>query len=170
MTTSSSSVIGIIGGSGLYQIDGLADAEWKSVSSSFGTPSDQILHGVLDGVEVRFLPRHGRGHQLSPSGINYRANIDALKRTGVSDLISVSACGSLKEELPPGHFVLVDQFIDRTFAREKSFFTNGCVAHVSFGDPVSKRVVDCLEQAMIELKIEYTRGGTSRGKMLMQKI
>ena len=160
MTTSSSSVVGIIGGSGLYQIDGLTQTEWKSISSPFGTPSDQILHGVLNGVNVRFLPRHGRGHRLSPSGINYRANIDALKRTGVTDLISVSACGSLKEELPPGHFVLVDQFIDRTFAREKSFFTNGCVAHVSFGDPVSSRLVDCLEKALVQLNIDYTRGGT----------
>lgn len=153
-------VIGIIGGSGLYEIDGLTNTRWESISSPFGTVSDDILFGELDGVQLRFLPRHGRGHRFSPSEVNYRANIDALKRSGVTDIISVSACGSLKEELPPGHFVLVDDYIDRTFAREKSFFTSGCVAHVAFGEPTSKRLVDCLEAALQETDIAYTRGGT----------
>ena len=115
-------VVGVLGGSGIYEIDGLEDARWESVESPFGEPSDQLLKGSLDGVPYVFLPRHGRGHRIPPSEINYRANIDVLKRAGVTDLISVSACGSLREHLAPGSFVLVDQFIDRTFAREKSFF------------------------------------------------
>src|SRR5512146_1778117 len=118
-------VIGIIGGSGLYQIDGLSEVEWRRVASPFGEPSDELCFGELQGVRVVFLPRHGRGHRLPPSAINFRANIDAMKRAGVTDIISLSAVGSLKEELPPGSFVLVDQFIDRTFAREKSFFGAG---------------------------------------------
>jgi 5'-methylthioadenosine phosphorylase len=154
------SVLGIVGGSGLYDLPGLEKAEWRRVASPWGEPSDQILFAELSGLPLRFLPRHGRGHRLSPSGINYRANIDAMKRAGVTDLVSVSACGSLKEELPPGHFVLVDQFIDRTFAREKSFFGNGLVAHVSCADPVSPALVDLVAAAARDEAIEHTRGGT----------
>ena len=154
------SVLGIVGGSGLYDIPALADVHWEDVRSPWGTPSDQILFAQLDGLPIRFLPRHGRGHKLPPSAINFRANIDALKRAGVTDLLSVSACGSLKEELPPGHFVLVDQFVDRTFAREKSFFGPGCVAHVSMADPVSPTLADLVEAAAKAQKIPYTRGGT----------
>ena len=129
-------VIGIIGGSGLYDIDGLADNAWRRVESPWGTPSDEFCFGRLDGQRVVFLPRHGRGHLLPPSELNFRANIDALKRSGVTDILSLSAVGSLREDLPPGDFVIVDQFIDRTFAREKSFFGDGCVAHVSMAHPV----------------------------------
>jgi 5'-methylthioadenosine phosphorylase len=154
------SVLGILGGSGLYDLPGLQNAEWKSVASPWGEPSDDILFAELNGLPLRFLPRHGRGHRLSPTGINYRANIDAMKRAGVTDLVSVSACGSLKEELSPGHFVLVDQFIDRTFAREKSFFGNGLVAHVSVADPVSPLLVDAIAAAAAAEKIGITRGGT----------
>ena len=153
-------VIGVLGGSGVYDIDGLVDAEWRDVGSSFGTPSDAILFGTLDGTRMAFLPRHGRGHKYSPSSINYRANIDAMKRAGVTDLISVSAVGSLREDLPPGHFVLVDQFIDRTFAREKSFFGTGCVAHVSMARPVAPRLVDHLAAACADLGLPHQRGGT----------
>src|SRR5436305_10478521 len=124
-------VLGIIGGSGVYDIAGLEEARWQRVTSPWGEPSDELLFGKLAGVEMVFLPRHGRGHVHSPSSINYRANIDALKRVGVTDVISISACGSLREELSPGHFVLADQFIDRTHAREKRFFGQGFVAHVS---------------------------------------
>ena len=154
------SVLGIVGGSGLYDIPALENVHWEDVASPWGKPSDQILFAELDGLPIRFLPRHGRGHRVPPSGINYRANIDALKRAGVTDLVSVSACGSLKEEYPPGHFVLVDQFIDRTFAREKSFFGAGCVAHVSMADPVSPGLADLIEAAAKAEKIAYTRGGT----------
>ena len=133
-------VIGIIGGSGIYEIDGLEGAEWIAVDSPFGTPSDALLTGHLDGVKMVFLPRHGRGHVHSPSTVPYRANIDALKRAGVTDLISVSACGSFREDMAPGDFVLVDQFIDRTFAREKSFFGSGLVAHVSLAHPTCSRL------------------------------
>ncbi len=140
-------VIGIIGGSGLYEIDGLADVEWRRVASPFGETSDEFCFGRLDGQPVVFLPRHGRGHPLPPSGINFRANIDALKRSGVTDIVSLSAVGSLREDLAPGDFVLVDQFIDRTFAREKSFFGAGCVAHVSMAHPVCSRVGDALAAA-----------------------
>ena len=153
-------VLGIIGGSGLYAIDGLEDAEWVSVDSPWGKPSDAVLCGVLNGTRVRFLPRHGRGHVQSPSSINYRANIDVMKRLGCTDILSISACGSLKEELPPGHFVIVDQFIDRTFAREKSFFGPGCVAHVSMAHPVSSWLGDLCEDGLKTLAIPHTRGGT----------
>jgi len=153
-------VIGIIGGSGLYDIDGLDNKQWRDMSSPWGTPSDQLLFGELVGVRCVFLPRHGRGHRLSPTHLNYRANIDALKRAGVTDVLSLSAVGSLKEELPPGHFVIVDQFIDRSFAREKSFFGDGCVAHVSVADPVCPRLGDALEQAARGLGLPVTRGGT----------
>jgi 5'-methylthioadenosine phosphorylase len=153
-------VIGVIGGSGIYEIDGLEDRRWVTVASSFGEPSDQLLEGMLGGIRMVFLPRHGRGHRLSPSDINYRANIDALKRAGVTEIISVSACGSFREELPPGHFVIVDQFIDRTFARTKSFFGAGCVAHVSMAHPVCGRLGDALELAANEAGIAVARGGT----------
>ena len=133
-------VIGIIGGSGLYDIAGLQDTSWRRVETPWGEPSDELLFGMLDGVRCVFLPRHGRGHRLSPTHLNYRANIDALKRSGVTDVLSLSAVGSLREDLPPGHFVIVDQFIDRSFAREKSFFGEGCVAHVSVADPVCPRI------------------------------
>lgn len=153
-------VFGIIGGSGVYNIDGLTNARWGRVASSFGEPSDELLFGELHGTQLVFLPRHGRGHRISPSEINYRANIDALKRAGVTDIISVGAVGSLKESLAPGMFVIVDQFIDRTFAREKSFFTTGCVAHVSMAHPVCKRLGDHIEAAAKEADIEAVRGGT----------
>ena len=153
-------VIGIIGGSGLYDIAGLAETEWKRIATPWGEPSDLLLHGVLDGVRCVFLPRHGRGHRLSPSHLNYRANIDALKRAGVTEIISMSAVGSLRAELPPGHFVIVDQFIDRSFAREKSFFGDGCVAHVSMAHPVCPRLGDALETAATGLGLPVTRGGT----------
>ncbi|MGB0681647.1 MAG: S-methyl-5'-thioadenosine phosphorylase [Magnetovibrionaceae bacterium] len=153
-------VIGVIGGSGVYDIDGLTKTEWRSVDSPFGEPSDELLFGELDGQQLVFLPRHGRGHKIPPSALNYRANIDCLKRAGVTEIISVSACGSLKEELPPGHFVLVDQFIDRTFAREKSFFGPGLVAHVGLGHPTCGRLMAALGSALGELGIEHQVGGT----------
>jgi 5'-methylthioadenosine phosphorylase len=153
-------VLGIIGGSGLYQLDGLVRTRWESVPSSFGAPSDALLFGELADVDLVFLPRHGRGHVLAPSEINYRANIDALKRAGVTDVISISACGSLREDLHPGHFVLVDQFIDRTYAREKSFFGRGFVAHVSMAHPVCPKLVDALARAADAERIPYRRGGT----------
>lgn len=153
-------VLGIIGGSGLYNLPGLKNPRWQTVSSPWGEPSDEILFAEIDGLPIRFLPRHGRGHRLSPSGINYRANIDAMKRAGVTDLVSISACGSFREELSPGTFVLVDQFIDRTFAREKSFFGNGLVAHVSLAEPVSPNLVGELERAAQAERIPYRRHGT----------
>lgn len=151
--------IGVIGGSGVYNIDGLRNTRWVRVSSPFGQPSDDLLFGELDGKELVFLPRHGRGHKISPSEINYLANIDVLKRAGVTDLISVSAVGSLKEELKPGTFVIVDQFIDRTFARKKSFFGSGCVAHVSMAHPVCSRLGDYIEQSAKSLGLDIVRGG-----------
>jgi 5'-methylthioadenosine phosphorylase len=153
-------VIGIIGGSGVYDIAGLDGARWQRVLSHFGETSDEFLFGRLDGHEVVFVPRHGRGHRLSPSAINYRANIDALKRAGVTDILSVGAVGSLKEELPPGHFVVVDQFIDRTFAREKSFFGTGLVAHVSMAKPVCGHVGTALVTGARGLGIPVTSGGS----------
>jgi len=152
--------IGIIGGSGVYDIAGLENKRWEKVESSFGTPSDELLFGELNGVKLAFLPRHGRGHKIPPSEINFRANIDVLKRVGVTDVISVSAVGSLREHLTPGTFVIVDQFIDRTFAREKSFFGSGLVAHVSMAHPVCKRLGDHLEKAAQEAGINAMRGGT----------
>lgn len=160
MTDEITPVIGIIGGSGLYDIAGLEHKEWRRVASPWGEPSDELLFGELDGVRCVFLPRHGRGHRLSPTHLNYRANIDVLKRSGVTDVLSLSAVGSLKEELPPGHFVIVDQFIDRSFAREKSFFGDGCVAHVSVADPVCPRIGDAAEAAARSLGLPVTRGGT----------
>jgi len=153
-------VIGVIGGSGVYDIDGLEDVRWQAVDSPFGKPSDDLLFGRLAGVDLVFLPRHGRGHPLSPTDINFRANIDALKRAGVTDIISVSAVGSFKEELAPGTFVVIDQFIDRTFERWKTFFGKGMVAHVSMAHPVCARLGDHLEAAASTLDITMTRGGT----------
>ncbi len=162
MSSSSAStpVIGVLGGSGVYDIDGLANQRWVKVESPFGAPSDELLLGDLDGQPMVFLPRHGRGHRIPPGEINFRANIDALKRCGVTDLISVSAVGSLREELPPGTFVIVDQFIDRTFARTKSFFGTGMVAHVSMAQPVCRRLGDHLETAATAAGIPTVRGGT----------
>jgi len=153
-------VLGVIGGSGLYEMDGLEQVEWREVESPWGKPSDALLFGVLDGIQMVFLPRHGRGHTLSPSSINYRANIDALKRSGVTDIISVSAVGSFREELAPGEFVICDQFIDRTFARKKSFFGSGLVAHVSMAHPVNPRLGDWCEESCRSLGIAVHRGGT----------
>ncbi len=152
--------LGIIGGSGLYNIDGLEGAEWVSVKSPWGTPSDQILTGELGGVKMAFLPRHGRGHVHSPTTVPYRANIDALKRLGVTDVISVSACGSFREEMAPGDFVIVDQFIDRTFAREKSFFGTGCVAHVSVAHPTCPRLGAACLKAAKDAGVTVHDGGT----------
>lgn len=154
------SVLGIMGGSGVYNLPGLQKAKWKPVETPWGPPSDELLFAELDGMPLVFLPRHGRGHRLSPSHINYRANIDALKRSGVTDLVSLSACGSFHDELSPGTFVLVDQFIDRTFKREKSFFGDGLVAHVSMAHPVSPGLADRVEVAAKVEGIAYRRGGT----------
>jgi len=153
-------VVGVIGGSGVYELSDLRGARWEKVESPFGAPSDELLRGELDGVEYVFLPRHGRGHRIPPSRIDYRANIDALKRAGVTDLVSVSACGSLRESLPPGTFVLVDQFVDRTRGRESSFFDTGLVAHVSMADPVCARLHDALEVSAAGSDLPLVRGGT----------
>src|SRR5215470_2175693 len=153
-------VIGIIGGSGLDQIDGLADVEWRRVESPFGRTSDEFCFGTLGGQAVVFVPRHGRGHVVPPSEINFRANIDALKRCGVTDIVSLSAVGSLREELAPGDFAVVDQFVDRTFARAKSFFGTGCVAHVSMAHPVCGRIGDALVAAEQAAGLALKRGGT----------
>jgi len=153
-------MLAMIGGSGVYNIDGLANTRWLKVDSPFGAPSDDLLLGELEGEPLLFLPRHGRGHQLPPSAINYRANIDALKRAGATQVISVSAVGSLRAELPPGTFVIVDQFIDRSFARAKSFFGTGLVAHVSMAHPVCARLGDALQGAARAQDIPHLRGGT----------
>ncbi|KPP86869.1 MAG: methylthioadenosine phosphorylase MtaP [Rhodobacteraceae bacterium HLUCCA08] len=153
-------MIGIIGGSGLYEIDGFAGAEWRSVDTPWGAPSDDILVGRLGDVAMAFLPRHGRGHVHSPSTVPYRANIDALKRLGCTDVISVSACGSFRADMAPGDFVIVDDFIDRTFARDKSFFGIGCVAHVSVAHPVCPRLGDAAEAAARAAGVTVHRGGT----------
>ncbi len=154
------SVLGIIGGSGIYELPGLENVREVGIASPWGVPSDRLRVGEIAGLPLVFLPRHGRDHRLSPSHINYRANIDALKRAGVTDVVSLSACGSFREELPPGTFVLVEQFIDRTFAREKSFFGEGCVAHVSMATPVSPAMLDLLEAAAKAEDIAHHRGGT----------
>jgi 5'-methylthioadenosine phosphorylase len=153
-------VLGIIGGSGVYDMDGLKDAHWGRVTSPWGAPSDELLFGRLSAVDMIFLPRHGRGHVHSPTSINYRANIDALKRAGATDIISVSACGSLREDLSPGTFVIADQFIDRTHAREKSFFGPGFVAHVSMAHPVCPKLAGALFEAAREEGINCAKGGT----------
>jgi 5'-methylthioadenosine phosphorylase len=160
VTEQGRAVVGVMGGSGVYDLDGLRGARWEKVESPFGKPSDELLFGELDGVALVFLPRHGRGHRIPPSEVNYRANIDALKRAGVTDLLSVSACGSLREELSPGSFVLVDQFVDRTHARASSFFTTGLAAHVSMAHPVCRRLGDALEAAALAVDVPVTRGGT----------
>jgi 5'-methylthioadenosine phosphorylase len=153
-------VLGILGGSGLYEMAGLEKAMWRRVSSPFGATSDEFLFGVLHGLDVVFVPRHGRGHRHSPTSINYRANIDALKRVGVTDILSLSACGSLREDLPPGHFVVVDQFIDRTFARDKSFFGDGMVAHVSMAQPTCNRLAHVVHDCATAAGFPVRFGGT----------
>jgi 5'-methylthioadenosine phosphorylase len=153
------SILGIIGGSGVYDI-AMDNARWQRIDSPWGESSDALRMGEIDGLPIVFMPRHGRGHIYSPGSINYRANIDCLKRAGVTDLVSLSAVGSLKAELPPGKFVLVDQFIDKTFKRENSFFGTGLVGHVPFGDPVSPLLVEAAEIALKAEGIDYQRGGT----------
>ncbi len=160
MTNQSQKAIGIIGGTGLYDIDGFENAQWVTVESAFGEPSDDLLIGDFEGHRLVFLPRHGRGHRIPPTEINYRANIEALKRAGVDRIVSFSAVGSLKEEHKPGDFVLVDQFIDRTFAREKTFFGTGFVAHVSMADPVCHTTQNVIAQAAGELDQSHVVGGT----------
>jgi len=153
-------VLGVLGGSGVYELADLEDARWEKVVSPFGTPSDELRLGRVGGTEVAFLPRHGRGHRIPPSRIDFRANIDALKRVGVTDLISVSACGSLREDLPPGSFILVDQYVDRTVGRDRSFFDVGCVAHVSLARPVCARVAGALASVAEATGETVVRGGT----------
>jgi len=153
------SILGVIGGSGVYDM-AMDGSHWESIASPWGETSDQFRIGTIHGIEVVFLPRHGRGHRIPPSAINYRANIDAMKRAGVTDLVSISACGSFREHLPPGTFVIIDQFIDRTFAREKSFFGTGCVAHVSLAEPISPLLADRVEAAARKAGISCYRGGT----------
>lgn len=153
-------VVGIIGGSGVYDIPGLTKVEWRHVPTPWGDPSDDLMFGELDGQKLVFLPRHGRGHRVPPSALNFRANIDALKRSGVTEIISVSAVGSLREDLPPGTFAVVDQFIDRTFARAKSFFETGCVGHVSMAEPVCRRLGDHIFATGQALGLSIKRGGT----------
>ena len=152
--------LAIIGGSGLYDVEEFKNRELLDIETPWGKPSDQILKTNYNNKEVYFLPRHGRGHFISPSNINFRANIDALKQLGVTDIVSVSAVGSLKENLPPGKFVIVDQFIDRTFARVKTFFDEEIVAHVSMAHPTSNGLMNACEEAIKKEKIEYQRGGT----------
>jgi 5'-methylthioadenosine phosphorylase len=153
-------MIGVIGGSGIYDIEGLEGAAWGAVETPWGAPSDQILTGTKDGVKLAFLPRHARGHKLTPSTVPYRANIAALKSLGCTDVVSVSACGSFREHMAPGDFVVVDQFIDRTFAREKSFFGPGLVAHVSVAHPVCARLSAAVADAADETGVTVHRGGT----------
>ena len=152
--------LGIVGGSGIYEIDGVQDGKWISVDTPFGAPSDEIFTGSLNGIDVAFLPRHGRGHVHTPSNVPYRANICALKSIGVTDIVALSACGSLREDMKPGEFVIVDQFIDRTFQRSKTFFDQGCVAHVSVADPVCHRLGDICRQVMGDLGLTYHDKGT----------
>ncbi|MCR9125527.1 MAG: S-methyl-5'-thioadenosine phosphorylase [Rhodobacteraceae bacterium] len=152
--------IGIIGGSGVYEIEGLSDAEWRTVETPWGPASDALLTGRLNGIDMVFLPRHGRGHVHSPTSVPYRANIDALKQLGVTDVISVSACGSFRENMAPGDFVIVDQFIDRTFAREKSFFGEGCVAHVSVAHPTCARLGQACGEAARAVGVTVHDAGT----------
>jgi 5'-methylthioadenosine phosphorylase len=153
-------IVGIIGGSGVYDMPGLADMREEKIATPWGEPSDALRFGRIGKTEAVFLPRHGRGHRLSPSGINYRANIDAMKRAGVTDMVSVSACGSFKPDLQPGLFVLVDQFVDRTFGRAASFFGNGCVAHVSMAHPVAPLLRERIRDAARAEKIDIVDRGT----------
>ena len=152
--------LGIIGGSGLYSMEGLEDSKWIKIDTPWGNPSDEILQAKLNGKEICFLPRHARGHKINPSNINFRANIDALKQLGVTDIISMSAVGSLKENLEPGKFVIVDQFIDRTFARVKTFFDQEIVAHVSMAKPTSPGLMKTCETVLQKLNIPFQKGGT----------
>ena len=152
--------LGIIGGSGLYKMEGFENTKWKDIKTPWGNPSDQVLNASYNGEEICFIPRHARGHKISPTNINFRANIDAMKQMGVTDIISVSAVGSLNEDLSPGMFVIVDQFIDRTFARLKTFFDEEIIAHVSMAKPTSKGLAQCCESALKKLNIKYQLGGT----------
>ena len=152
--------LGIIGGSGLYKMEGFEKTKWKKVTTSWGQPSDNIMEAEFNNEKICFIPRHSRGHKISPTNINFRANIDALKQQGVTDIISVSAVGSLKENLSPGTFVIIDQFIDRTFSRKKTFFDEEIVAHVSMAKPTSKKLGECCEFALKKLNINYQAGGT----------
>ncbi len=152
--------LGIIGGSGLYKMEGFEKSKWKKINTPWGKPSDEILIAKLEKEEICFIPRHSRGHKINPTNINFRANIDAMKQIGVTDIISVSAVGSLKEDLEPGKFVIVDQFIDRTFSRTKTFFDEEIVAHVSMAKPTSPGLSDCCESALKKLNIKYQRNGT----------
>ena len=152
--------LGIIGGSGLYKMEGFEKTKWKKVTTLWGQPSDEIMEAEFNNEKICFIPRHSRGHKISPTNINFRANIDALKQLGVTDIISVSAVGSLKENLSPGTFVIVDQFIDRTFSRKKTFFDEEIVAHVSMAKPTSKKLGECCESALKKLNINYQVGGT----------
>src|SRR5208283_3324823 len=153
-------IVGVIGGSGVYDLPGLENIREERVETPWGAPSDVLRFGTIGETRVVFLARHGRGHWLSPSGINYRANIDSLKRAGVTDIVSISACGSFKSELYPGLFVVVDQFVDRTFSRESSFFGNGCVAHVSMAHPVAPKLAARIHAAAVAEKIPSAMGGT----------
>ncbi len=152
--------LGVIGGSGLYEIDGVENGRWERIESPWGQASDEVYRGTLNGIDIVFLPRHGRGHNISPTHLNFRANIDVLKRCGVTDILSLSAVGSLREDYKPGDFVMVDQFIDRTFAREKSFFGQGVVAHVSMAHPVCERLAHMAVDAADLLDVTVHRGGT----------
>ena len=152
--------LGIIGGSGLYKMEGFEKTKWKKIKTPWGNPSDEILLAELNKEEICFIPRHSRGHKLNPSNINFRANIDAMKQLGVTDIVSVSAVGSLKENLEPGKFVIIDQFIDRTFSRVKTFFDDEIVAHVSMAKPTSPGLSDCCEAALKKLNINNQRNGT----------
>jgi 5'-methylthioadenosine phosphorylase len=152
--------LGIIGGSGLYKMDGFEKSKWKKIKTPWGNPSDEILVANLGNEEIYFIPRHSRGHKINPTNINFRANIDAMKQLGVTDIISVSAVGSLKADLEPGKFVIVDQFIDRTFSRKKTFFDEEIVAHVSMAKPTSSGLSDCCEAALKKLNINNQKGGT----------
>lgn len=153
-------ILGVIGGSGLYEIDGMENPQWISIESAYGQPSDDLLIGEVDGLKIVFLPRHGRSHAIPPSKINYRANIDAMKRAGVTDLVSISACGSFREHMAPRDFVIVDQFIDRTYAREKSFFDESLVAHVSIAYPTCGGLSDLIMTAGEDMDLNIHKGGT----------
>ena len=162
--------LGIIGGSGLYNIEGFLKPRWVKVKTTWGEPSDRILTAKFAGNEVCFLPRHARGHKINPSNINFRANIDALKQLGVTDIISVSAVGSLKEDLNPGTFVIVDQFIDRTFARVKTFFDSDIVAHVSMAKPTSNSLMECCQESLKKLNINKISLFTPYSKKLNDEV
>ena len=152
--------LGIIGGSGLYKMEGFEKTKWRKINTPWGKPSDEVLVAKLGKEEIYFIPRHSRGHKINPTNINFRANIDAMKQLGVTDIVSVSAVGSLKEDLEPGKFVIVDQFIDRTFSRSKTFFDEEIVAHVSMAKPTSPGLSNCCESALNKLNIKYQKGGT----------